>query len=181
MRAAIGRRNRVAIGTQETIGARDPGDGPFERAVPFRLLDPACEHVLGDGLLAIDAACEEILEPARKMENCAFRRLAVASEQLLGARPADLHAAEEIGLGARHAEQTRRRECGVFTENLWIRPEADARAAAVLDRPEILQRTIGNATGVSLAVEPLPTSDLKLHAFRQGISDRDAHAVQTAS
>src|SRR5262245_6858467 len=164
--AAVWRRDRVAIRAQETIGGRDPGDGPFERAVPFRLLDPACEHILGDGLLALDAACEEILEPAGEVEHRTLRRLAVAAKQRLRARPADLDAAKEIGLRARHAEQTRRRKCGIFTENLGIWPETDARAAAVLDRSEVLKRTIGNATRVGLAVELLPASNLDLHADR---------------
>src|SRR5262245_4966342 len=156
MRAAVWRRHRVAVRAQEAIGVRDPGNCPFEGTMPFRLLDPPREHVLGDGLLALDAACEEILEPAREVEHCAFWRLGIARKQLLGARPADLDAAEEVGLRARHAEQKRRRKGSTLAEDLGIRSEADARAAAILDRPKILQRAVGNAPRVALAIDLLP-------------------------
>ena len=59
MRAAVGRRHGVAIGAQEAVVAGDPGDRPFDRAGAFGLLDAAGEHVLGDGLLALDAVGRE--------------------------------------------------------------------------------------------------------------------------
>ena len=85
---------------------------------------------------------QKVLEPAGEVEDGPLRRLAVAGEERLGAAPADLDAAEEIGLGARHAEQPRRLE-RALAENLGIGLEADAGAAAVLDRAEILQRAVG--------------------------------------
>ena len=139
MRSAVRRRHGVAIGAQEAVVAGDPGDRPFDRAGAFGFLDPSREHVFGDGLLAFDAARQEILEPAGEVKDGALGRLAVAGEQSLGARPSDFDAAEEIGLRARHAEQPRRLEGGALAEDLGVGPEADARAAAVLDRAEALQ------------------------------------------
>src|SRR4029079_2293552 len=104
-----------------------------------------------------------------------------AADQLCGARPAYLHPAEQIGLGARHAEQPCRLERATFAEDLGVRHEAHARAAAVLDRSEALQRTVGRSPRIALAVELLPARDLDLHALRQRIGDRDADAMQTAA
>ena len=142
MGAAVGGRHGVAIGTQEPVVAGDPGDRPLDRARAFGLLHAAGEHFVGDGLLAVDAVGQKILEPAREMEHRAVRRVAVAGQLRLGARPADLHAAEQIGLGARHAEQPGRLECRALAEDLGIGPEADRRAAPVLDRAETLHRAV---------------------------------------
>ena len=181
MRTAVRRRHRVAIRREETVVARDPGDRPFERAVTFSLLDAAGEDIVGDGLLSLYTVHEKVLEPAGEVERGALRRLAVACKLCLGARPSDLDAAEEIGLGARHGEESRRLEGSAFAEDLGVWPEAHARAAAVLDRPESLHRPVGRAARIALPVELLPARHLDLHMLRQRIGDRNADAVQPAA
>ena len=133
MGAAFGRGHGVAIGAQEAVLARDPRDRPFDGAMAV-LVALAGEHVARDHLLALDAAREKILEPAREVKHGAFGRLAVALKLPLGASPADLDAAEEIGLGARHAEQARGLEARALAEDLGVGPEADLGAAPVLHR-----------------------------------------------
>src|SRR5262249_16026449 len=92
-----------------------------------------------------------------------------------------LDAAEEISLRARHAEQKRRRKGSTLAEDLGIRSEADARAAAILDRPKILQRAVGNAPRVALAIELLPPPNLDLHVLPQSIAQRVPAAGQAAA
>ena len=181
VRAAVGRRHGVAIGAQEPVVAGDPGDRPLDRARAFGPLDPSGEHVVGDGLLAFDAIGEKVLEPAREMEDRALRRLAVALEQRLGARPADFDAAEQIGLRPRHAEQPRRLEGGALAENLGVGLEADLGAAPVLHRAETLHRAVGRAARIGLAIELLAARHLDFHGLRQRVGHRHADAVQAAA
>ena len=54
-------------------------------------------------------------------------------------------------------------------------------AAPVLDRAEALQRAVGRAARIALAIELLPARDLDLHRLRQRVRDRDADAVQAAA
>ena len=54
MRAAIGRRDRVAIGMDETIVVGEPGDRPFERAMAAGSFNLAGEDLVGDEILALD-------------------------------------------------------------------------------------------------------------------------------
>ena len=118
VRAAVGRRDRVAIGMDEAVLAGEPGHRPFDRAVLAGLLDLAEERLLDDRLLALDVGGEIILQAAGEMEHRLGRDLAVAAEQRGRAAPADFDAAEQIGLRARHLEDARRIEFGAGAENL---------------------------------------------------------------
>src|SRR5687767_15128736 len=105
MRAAIGRRNGVAVGRDEAVFAAEPGDGPFDRAMAAGLRHLAGEYLIRDARPAFQTLFEKILEAAGEMQHRLFRRLLVLDMRGI-ARPADLDAAEEIGLGTRHAEET---------------------------------------------------------------------------
>ena len=50
VRAAVGRRNGVAVGLRERVGIGDPGDRPFDGAVAAVFLDGAEERVRRDHL-----------------------------------------------------------------------------------------------------------------------------------
>ena len=58
MRAAVGRRDRVAIRMNEPVSAREPGDRPFDRAVLARLVDSAGEDLVGYEFLTLDVGGE---------------------------------------------------------------------------------------------------------------------------
>ena len=110
MRAAVGRRNGVAIGVDKAVVLGQPGDRPFQRAVALGLFHPADEELVGDLLLALDVGGEIVLQAAGEVENRLGRGLAGGVEQARRAFPADFHAAEQIGLGAGHLEDARRAE-----------------------------------------------------------------------
>ena len=100
--SAIGRRNGVAIGVDEAVLARQPGDRPFERAVTAGLGDLAEERLIDDQLLALDVEGEKILQAAGKAEHRLGGDLGV--DEGGRATPADFDAAEQIGFRARHLE-----------------------------------------------------------------------------
>src|SRR5262249_5490900 len=85
-----------------------------------------------------------------------------ALEQFGRAAPADLDAAKQIGLGARHAEQPLRLEGRFAAENIGVRLEAHAGAAAIVDLAEILELALGMAALERHAVEFLAARDFDL-------------------
>ena len=180
MRAAVGGRNGVAIGMDETVVLREPGDRPFQRAVALRLFDAADEKLLGDQFLALDIGREIVLEAAGKVEHRLGRRLAVRVEQRRRAFPADFDAAEQIGLGPRHLENARGGKFRGFAENLRVGLEPDLGAAPVGDPAQSLQPGDGRAARKDLAIEVLAARDLDLQPLGQSVDDGNADAVQAA-
>ena len=137
VRAALGRRDGVAVGGREAVVAAEPGHRPFDRAVPAFLLDAAGEDLVDHARLALQTLGQEVLQPAGEMEHRLGGRVLVLDEGGI-AGPADLDAAEEIGLGARHAESRAARKlacpCRRSASSGWKR---DLGAAAVRDLAEI--------------------------------------------
>ena len=180
MRAALRRRDRVAIGGGKSVlDSAQPGDGPFQRAVAAGLLHLAGEDLIGNELLARDLGGKIILEPVGILEH----RLgghAVAGE--LGRTvPANLDTAEKIGFRARHAQQPRgRKRRAMGAENLRIRLEAHLRAAPVMHLADSLERRHRMAALEDLAIQHLPARHLDLEPLRQGVDHGDADAVQAA-
>ena len=82
VRAAVRRRDGVAIGMDEAVLAGEPGDRPFDRAMLARFLDLAGEGLVDDQLLALDVGGEIILQAAREVK----RRLRRALCRRRGAR-----------------------------------------------------------------------------------------------
>ena len=150
VRAALGRRNGVAVGTDEGVPAV-PGHRPFERSVAAGLLRAAGEDfarhliVLGKRLLEI------VLETAGEMEDGAFRRVRAFAEERGVAAPADLDAAEQIRLRARHVEQAVRVEAVALAEDRLVRVEADLRPPPVLDVAGLLEPGQRQARGKTSA------------------------------
>src|SRR5690349_14373133 len=104
MRAAIGRRDGVAIGRDEAVFAAEPGDRPFDRAMAAGLRYLPGEYLIRRARPAVEALPETGLEAAREMQHGRSRRLLVLDVGRI-AGPAEFDPAKEIGLGARHAEQ----------------------------------------------------------------------------
>ncbi len=121
MRAAIGRRDRVAIRMDEPVGVREPRDRPFDRAVLARPLDAAGKHLVGDEFLTLDVGCEIVSKAAGKMERGFPRDLRALRDQRGRTSPSDLDAPEQIGLRARHLEHARRIKPRLRPEYLRIR------------------------------------------------------------
>jgi hypothetical protein len=63
MGAALGRGHGVAVGADEAVGAAEPGDRPFDRAVAAGLGHLAGEHLVGDARLALDGLGEIVGSP----------------------------------------------------------------------------------------------------------------------
>ena len=104
----------------------------------------------------------------------------VVGDERLGARPADLDAAEQVGLGARHAEEARGLEGGALAEDLLVGLEAHLGAAPVLDGAQLLQLALRLAAAEGHGVELLAAGDLHLELLGQRVDDGDADAVQAA-
>ena len=178
--AAIGGRNRVAIGLQESVGIGGPGDRPFDRAVAAGFARAAGEDVGMHQRGAGKACGEVVLQPVGEMEGGLFRHVVEALEQRLVAMPADLDAAIEISLGARHLEHALGLERGLRPENLRIGPKSDLGAAPVGRATGLFQLALRLAALERHLVELLLARDLDLHALGQRVGDRDADAVQAA-
>ena len=178
VRAAIGRRNGVAVAAGEAVLARGPGDRPLDVAVAGFLDDAAGEDVLGDEGLPLDRGGQVVLQPAREMEHGLGR--GVVLDQLRRAVPADLDAAEQVSLGTRHRHQPAGLEGGALAEDLLVREEAHLGAAPVHGRAELLQLALRDAAVEHHAVELLAARDLDLADLRQRVHHRDADAVQAA-
>src|SRR5206468_3468799 len=116
MRAALRRRNRVAIGMAEAVLFLFwPDDRPFHVASPgaaIREFGAAEKRLWRQQRPVGEARGEEIAEPVRKMQP-GFLRYAVGPRHRGVAAPANLDATEEIRLRARHAVEERRAERGV--------------------------------------------------------------------
>ena len=180
MRAAVLRRDRVAVGRHEPVRVRHPRDRPFDRAVAAGLADLAGENVGMDQRRAVQRGGEEVDQAALEVERLLLRHIVDAREQRLVARPADLDAAEQIGLRARHLEQARRLERGLGAEDLRVRLEAHRGAAPVRRAAHFLQLALRDAVLERHRVKLAAARDLDLHALGQRVRHRDADAVQAA-
>ena len=92
--AAVRRRDGVAVGLQEAVGVGGPGHRPFDRAVAAGLAGVAGKDVRMHQRGAGEIAGEIVLEPVGEMERRLLGHVLDALEQLLGALPADLDAAD---------------------------------------------------------------------------------------
>src|SRR6516165_5992134 len=101
------------------------------------------------------------------MECRLFRHVLAAAQQLLGARPPDFHAAEQIRFRARHFEYALGLEVWFGPENLRIGTETHLGTAPVR-RLAALERH---------AVKPLAARNLDFHTFRERVRYRHADAV----
>src|SRR5207248_11245237 len=116
VRAALRRRDRVAIGMAEAVlFVFWPHDGPLDAASPWAAIREfgAAEKRLWRQQRPLgEARGEEIAEPVRKMQP-RFLRYAVGPRHRSIAAPANLDGAEQIRLRSRHTVEERRGERGV--------------------------------------------------------------------
>ena len=180
MRAAVGGGDRVAIGMDEAVVLHEPGDRPFERAMPARLLDPAGKALFDDEGFALDILGEIVLKAAGKVEGGLGWNFASGIEQFRVAMPAYLDAAEEIGFGARHAEQPGRLELRALAENLLIRLESHLGAAPVRDAADLSKLALWRAPLEELTIEDLAARDLDFEPLGERIDHGYADAMQAA-
>ena len=178
VRAAFGRRNRVAIGEREAVLVRNPGDRPFDRAVTALFFDATRKNILRDARAAVDGLSQIVGEAAGEVEN-GFRRRIVL-DQFRRALPADLDAREKISLGARHFQKPRRLECRAFAENLLVRTETNLGAAPVHDRTELFELRLRNTARKDHPIKLLVARHLHFERFRKCVDDGHADAVQAA-
>ena len=180
MRAAVGGRDGVAVGGDEAVGVaeadRRPGDGPFQRA-GFALALYTSGEDGGDGLQFAHALGQGVGQAAGEVQRRLGGRL--VGDALRRAGPANLDAAEQIGLGPRHAEQARGLEGRADAENLLVRLEPD-QGALLLRGADLLDRRLHMAAAEGLAPLEAVAPDGDVQAFRQGVDDGDADAVQAA-
>ena len=179
VRAAVGRRNGVAVGVEEAVGVGGPGDRPLRAAMRPGLAGAAGEDVGMHQRRAVQRRGEIVLQPFLEMERRLGRNVG-AFDQFLVARPADLDAAEQIGLGARHLEHALGLERGLRPEDLRVGMEAHLGAAAVRRLAGVLQLALRLAALERHLVELLAARDLDLHAVGQRVRHRHADAVQAA-
>ena len=112
--------------------------------------------------VGVDGGGEIILQAAGKVESVLGGHVLDALQQLRIAAPADFDAAEQIGFRARHLEQALRLEGGLGAEDIAVRLEADAGAAAVVDLAEVFELALGMAALETHPVEFLAARDFDL-------------------
>ena len=180
VRAAVRRRDGVAVRGEKTVGVTRPGDRPLRAAMHAGLAGAAGENIGMNQRGAVDRGREILPEPIGEMERAVLRHTVDAAQEFLGAGPADFHTAEQIGLGARHLEHALRFEVRLLAEDLRIRAKAHLGAAPVGNASELFQLALGFAALEHHAVERLLARDLDLHPLRERVGHRDTHSVQTA-
>ena len=112
VRAALRGGDGVAVGVDEALALLQPGRPPIPpgRRRPGRSASPAQGCGSTHGLLA-DIGRQAVAQAAREVQHRLGRRVVLgAAQQRRVARPADLHAAEQVGLGAAQPVQPRRAE-----------------------------------------------------------------------
>src|SRR6516162_11572200 len=109
------------------------------------------------------------------MEGGFLRDVGQASQELLGARPADFNAPEQVSLGARHLEYALGLETRVGSKDCRIGPEAHLRAATVGNAADLLQPAFGPAALEDHSIKRLLAGDLDVHLLRQRIGNRDTN------
>ena len=100
--------------------------------------------------------------------------------QRLVARPADFHAAEQIGFRLGHAEHALGGELHVLAEDERVRREADRTAALLHALLHDFQRPLRHAALIDLAIKHAAARDFGFERFRKRVRYRNADAVQTA-
>ena len=118
--------------------------------------------------VGVNGGGEIVLQAAREMETILGRHILDALQQRGIAAPADFDAAEQIGFRARHLEQALRLEGGLGAEDVGVRLEADAGAAAVVDLAEVFELALGVAALKAHPVEFLAARDFDLEHARRG-------------
>ena len=105
VRAAVGRRDGVAVIAFGAVRIERPGDRPFGAALIGREVLLADEGLVGDGGAVAELLGEMVGEAAGELEGGAFGDFRGGERRV--AAPADLDAGEEIGLGAGEAGSRR--------------------------------------------------------------------------
>src|SRR5947209_17447631 len=130
--------------------------------------------------VGMDRGRQIVLQAAREMEAVFGGNVFDSLQKLRRATPADLDTAEKIGLGARHLEQALRLEGRLGAEDVGIRLEADARAAAIVDLAEVFELALGMAALEGHAIELLAARDFDLEPRGQRVHHGHADAMQAA-
>ena len=180
MRAALRGGHGVAVGVQEPVASLQPGDRPFRSAGVLAgqigLAGPELrQHRRGAG----DVLLQAVAQAAGEVQHRLGRDVVLVLQQRGVALPADFHAAEQIGLRPAQPVQPCRAELQ-RAEDLRVRLEADAGAAAVVHRAGIDQLAGRLAAGVALLPQHAVARHLHLHLLRQRVHHRAADAVQPA-
>ena len=168
VRAAVGRGNGVAVGVDEAVLDRHPGDRPFDRAVLAVLLHLAGEDLVDHQFLALDVGGQIVLQAAGEAKHRLRGNLALRIETSGRAAPADFDAAEQIGLRARHLEQALGIEFRRLAENLLVGKEAHLGAAPIGGLADDFELGDGEAALERLPVERLRARHLDFGARPRG-------------
>ena len=180
MRAALRGRNGVAIGVQEPLAVLQPRRRPFDLAGSLawqrRLAGPDLRQDLRHGA---DVVGQAVAQAAGEVQNSLGGDVGAGFQQRRVALPADLDATEQVRLGSAQPVKPRRAE-RQRAEDRGVGLEPDGGAAAVVHRPGVDQFRRGLAPGVALFPQHAVARDLDLHAFRQGVDDGAANAMQAS-
>ena len=130
--------------------------------------------------IVVDRGGEKVLQAFGEMEGLLLRHVIDAAQHFLGAGPADLDSAEEIGLGARHLEDALRLERRLRPKDLRVGAETHFGAALVRHAAEFLQLALRRAAFEDHAVMLLLAPDFDFKPLRQRIGDRNADTMQAA-
>ena len=131
MRAALRRRNRIAIGVEKRVEIRRPGDSPFHGAFAVAVFGASRETARRDHFMPFDLRIEEIEKSARKFQCFFGRDIAVRLQKFRRTAPAYFHAAVQIRLRARHAVKRFRQKMHRLAEYLGVWFERHHRSSAV--------------------------------------------------
>src|SRR5262245_63564563 len=103
------------------------------------LASAAGEDIRMDESGLAELGAEIVAQAIGKMEGGLLRHVLGAAQELLGARPADFDAAEQIRLGARHLEDALGLEVNLGAEDHRVGAEAHLGAAPVRCAPDLLE------------------------------------------
>ena len=179
VRAAVRRRDRVAIVGRRALRPERPGDRPLDRAAARAELLPAAEEIRRRAFAVADLLLQMVGDSARELEHGLGRRVVVDQRRV--APPADLDAREQVRLGPGEPVQPPRPEPRARAEDLDIRHEAELGPAPVGNRAHLLEPGHRLAADELLPEQLLVARDLDHRVGRQRVDDADADAVEPAA
>ena len=177
MRPAIWGGDGIAIIAIAALRPERPSNSPFNPALFVGEFLIAAEEISRHTFPITNLLTQMVCKAAGELENRFCRR--VIRDEGWCAFPANFNACKEIGFRAGQLEQTARLKAHL-AKNLSVWGEADTRAAAIIDRPQLFQRTKRLSARKALAEQFFVPSDFNDSVCRQCIDDGNANAVQAA-
>ena len=178
MRAAVRRRNGVAVGIEKSVGVGGPGHRPLHRALGAVLAVRPEKCPDAPASLRRASRDEIILQALVEMEGRLLRHVLDALDQRGIAGPADFDAAETDRPSCAPSCKALGREFDIGPEILRIGPEADPGAAPVERAAGSLQFAHRLAALEAILWRALFARHLHVHPFRQRIGHRGTYPMQ---